>query len=837
MPYKWIASFLLLTATVMADPSLQVSASRDRIYFGESVLLEVKAGGSAQPEMPDVSCIKNCKISFLGSRDISHQSISIINGQMRREGFTGRTFHYTVTPTQTGTLILGPLSVQIDGATLSHPGPAVTVTGVTEQDIVAIEVTPSRDAVLVDEPFDIRVAVRIKKLSGSYLNTDPLFPQDPPNLNLPFMSGETLDGLQGPDIRKTLNDLLIGRDQAGFTINDYTVQPDMLDFGSMFNMQNTPARFKFTRKSLDINNIAYWEYSFSLRYTPQSEANFTFGPVLFKGRVPTAVQQNGTAESLDLFAVGAAAIVRVVPPPESNRPDCYIGAIGPTLTVESSLDAQTCNVGDPLSLTLSISGPVQIKNLYPPKLGLQSNLVSRFDIYDDTVKTSRENVITKYTYILRPRKAGVYELPPICAAYYDTSNRQYKIVSTAPVPLKVRQATEITASQVIGGSTNQAVLNHLRIQADMSPAGIRMTPNGSITTPLINNAGLWVWFAFLAPVAFIGAWGARTLYRGRGDLAKAMRRRSAMSEAKTILREGSPQTASKAFQLYLEQRLNIPASSITPSEARLLLIDHNVPSDIAAAFASAMQYYVDVSFTAQSKASDSHTETIDTAITAICDVERCLFHKSPYSRKSILIILLLWPPFLASELLAAADPEREFIWNEANAAMASAQTPVDFLNAAITYQKLVDIGVRNADLFFNQGTALLLANKPSDAAQVLLRSERYAGTRADIRRNLYIAYGKAAGLKAPFTPWSRIVLFWHYGWSCSARAAMTAIAFALIWGIAISRLMGWRKGTGTLVWLTIIVFIVMGTSLLTTITQEHRARSPLSLRPAPITMQ
>ncbi len=831
----------LLSATATAAPTLEVNASRDRVYLGEPLLLEVKVGGSSNPETPDLSAIRNCQVEFLGSQDISHQTIVIVNGQMRREGFSGRSFHYKVTPANAGDLVLGPITATMDGTTVSAPGPTVTVTGVTRQDLVDISVMASRDAVLVDEPFDIRLAVHIRKLPPPNAAIDPLFSQDPPNLNLPFLTTSPPDGLNGPDISQFLNKHLIRRDQPGFTINDFTVQPDMFTFGAMFNLQNTPARFRFDRASLITNTIAYWEYAFTLRYTPQAEGNHTFGPVLFKGRIPSQVNRDGSADGRDIFAVGPAAIVRVVPPPEKDRPDCYVGAIGPSLSAAASLDAQTCNVGDPLTLTLTIGGPVQIRNLFPPKLGLQTNLVSLFDIYDDTVKTTRHNGTVEYAYTLRPRKPGTVELAPVQVAYYDTSNRQYRVVTTLPIPLKVRQATEITASQVIGGSTNQAAMVHRVLQAAMAPAGIRLPPTGHTGTPLITHANRWATLTLLSPAVFIIALATRTVYRRRFAVVKNVRQRRALGTAKRILAAATDAThttrpsAEHAFRRYLELRLDIPAASLTPDETRRLLLEHHVPSEIAAAFANAMQRHVDHTFGASQHPAPS-TQDLATSMATLDAVENALKHRPSRPHRGPLPAILLLAPWLASTLTAAPDPEHEFLWNEANTEMSAAQTPESFLKAAATYQKLVDLGVRNADLFFNQGTALLLAGKPDDAIQVLLRSERYSGSRPDLRRNLTIAYGKAAGVKTPLTPWSRVVLFWHYGGSCSQRASMALIAFALAWGTASLRLARKFHGSATLLWITIAACVLMGTSVLTTFTQESRAHRPPALRPFETTM-
>ncbi|MDA0991725.1 MAG: hypothetical protein O3A51_13365, partial [Verrucomicrobia bacterium] len=80
--------------------------------------------------------------------------------------------------------------------------------------------------------------------------------------------------------------------------------------------------------------------------------------------------------------------------------------------------------------------------------------------------------------------------------------------------------------------------------------------------------------------------------------------------------------------------------------------------------------------------------------------------------------------------VAQADPgtDRQFLWQEANAALAHAQQPEAFAHAADRYEQLIQRGARNGPLFYNYGLALLNAGKPDLAARALLRAERYAGT-------------------------------------------------------------------------------------------------------------
>jgi hypothetical protein len=825
---------------VLAGPTLDITASRDKVYLGESFLLELKVGGSSQPAEPDLSQIRNCRVESLGSQDISHQSIVIINGQIRREGFVGRTYVFKLTPMEAGELTTGPVVVRVDGERLAALGPTVTVTGVTQQDIVLISVSASRDAVLVDEPFEIKLSVRLRNLPGAYAAADPIIPSMAPNLNVPFLSGSLPDGLKGPDIRQVLNPRLVGGNQPGFTINDYTVQNDPFDPASFFNRQGTSARFRLDRRSLQENGKPYFDYSLALTCTGEAEGVYTFGPVVFKGHVPTNVNAQGNASGIEIFAVGPAAIVRVVPPPETDRPESYIGAIGSNLLVTAALDTQTCHVGDPLELTLSIGGDIQMRNLQPPKLSLQTNLLAHFEIYDDTVKTTKPNGQRHYVYTLRPRHAGAFELPGIEVSYYDATLRQYRTVTTVPIPLKVRQSVEVTASQVIGGSTNSIVLSRQKDEAEMQPAGMRLDPLATQPTALTGKAGLWASLAATGPVIFVVAWLITLYQRHRAGFDRARRRRQALTRARRELTsasgaaEGFHVAVCRIMRHYLADRLDRPTDSSTPDDARHLLVSKGVAPDLAAQFASVMQSHSDAAF---GRSSARDIEEVKTVMTAVEQTWRRASRTGSPSSKLGLIVTTSLLLNLSLRVQATTMAEREFILNEANSRLTSADTPAEFLAAASVYQRLVDRGVCNATVLYNEGTALLMAGKPADAVQVLLRAERYGGSAADIRRNLAIALGQREGLKTPLIPWNRIVLFWHYGLSCGTRLLITAIAFTLLWLAGAARLAGMRGVAKIVFRVALFAVVLFGSSVLTTLQQENQARTPPSLlAPEPASM-
>jgi hypothetical protein len=536
---------------------------------------------------------------------------------------------------------------------------------------------------------------------------------------------------------------------------------------------------------------------------------------------------------VEIFAVGPAAIVRVVPPPEAGRPDSYIGAIGSNLTVTAALDTQTCYVGDPLELTLSIGGNIQMRNLQPPKLSLQTNLLAAFEIYDDTVKTTRQNGRRQYAYTLRPRHAGAFELPAIDVSYYDAVLRQYQTVATVPIPLKVRQSAEVTASQVIGGSTNTIMLARQKDEVEMQPAGMRIDPRAIDPTALTGRPLFWVLPAAAGPLVFVAVWLIGFYQRHRAHFDTSRKRRRALSNACRCLEsaskapEGLHVAVCRTLRQYLSNRLGRPTESTTPDEARQLLVASGIPPDCAARFASVMQAHFDASFGTGSAPGIDHVKSVITAVDQAWP-ER---HPAPAGRPSHFGVLLATGLGLGLSLAASASTtaEREFILNEANSRLASAHTPSDFLAAASAYQKLVDRGICNATVLFNEGTALLLAGKQADAVQVLLRAERYRGSGRDVRRNLAIALGQREGLKTPLTPWNRVVLFWHYRLSCDVRLLITTMGFSFLWLAGALRLRGFRRSGKAIFVAALCVFALFGSSVLTTLQQENQARTPTSL--------
>src|SRR5450759_3187584 len=327
---------------------------------------------------------------------------------MTRQGFSGLIISYEITPLTAGLFRAGPVGATVNGRRLTAEGPSLTVTDIEKQDLVKLAITSSSETALMDEPFDITLTVQIKRLSGKFAEAEPIFPYNAPILTIPWLTVEGIPGLNGPDINQLLNKLLIQNNRPGFAINDYTRQPDLFDFSSFMSGAKRLALFALDHRLTRQNGTDYVEYSLALPYSPKDEGNYVFGPMVFKGSVPVETDDMGKANGMAIFAAGPACTVRVIPPRGLYRPACFSGAIGSNLAVKASLDATTCSVGDPLKLTLELTGRVRFDKMLPPKLALQTNLLAHFTIYDNTVQTVKQDATCRYIYTLRPTHAGAF---------------------------------------------------------------------------------------------------------------------------------------------------------------------------------------------------------------------------------------------------------------------------------------------------------------------------------------------------------------------------------------------------------------------------------------------
>jgi hypothetical protein len=621
----WVVAAALAHADSV---SLRVQPNRTQIYTQEAVVLSVNVVGTDDPRnQPDLSGIKDFTVRFLGTTSRSQRNFSFMNGRMTRSVKRERLFSYELVPQRTGKLRAGPVRLKSGGRTLTDAGPVIQVTGIEEQDSVIIRVVPSKTEVLVDESFTVALSVLVKRLPGRFHDASPIDSGHPPSLSLPYLSKQPPKGLEAPDINRLFAQLEArSSNAAGFVINGRTPSRDSIfDMGmfEMFEQRRRLAKYALKRDTVTEDGQDYYRYSLTVNYTPVEEGSHTFGPVIFKGTIIGGATGDGRAVGKSIFAVGPAATVRVVPPPEEGRPETYIGAVGTNINVEASLDAQTCQVGDPLTLTLDITGTFRQANVEIPILGDRPRIARHFRVYDDTVRAKRTDNGLQCSYMLRPTTAGTIELPPIAVSYYDTADGAYKTIATRPVPVQAREGAQVDGGTIIGNATNTVVLGgesgvdglFVIAPLNVDPAGTRAYPISPRTWHLL--------IALIGPAALVLAGGGRLLYRHSAALTAFRRKRTILHSVSAALRQAEhragsdPEAANRelcaAIRLFLSWFFGAGEGSLTPADTKRLLDAGGIERESAVQLQEILERSFNAAFTGLSDSGDVGQDCRDAA--------------------------------------------------------------------------------------------------------------------------------------------------------------------------------------------------------------------------------
>ncbi|MDZ8118037.1 BatD family protein [Pontiella agarivorans] len=147
--------------------------------------------------------------------------------------------------------------------------------------------------------------------------------------------------------------------------------------------------------------------------------------------------------------------IDVKPLPQAGRPDLFNGMVG-EFDIEVAAEPTSVRVGEPITLTITVTASNYLENIFFEPLRYQPNLVNRFEIPADRSLPERKGKSKVYTQTIRPLSLSNTEIPPIQLAYFSPTQQKYIIRESAPIPLQVSAAEEIG---VFGGSFYQ---NRLR---------------------------------------------------------------------------------------------------------------------------------------------------------------------------------------------------------------------------------------------------------------------------------------------------------------------------------------------------------------------------------------
>ncbi|MFH1419105.1 MAG: BatD family protein [Planctomycetota bacterium] len=533
------------SARQVCAQSVRAELSTDEAFVGEAVYVDVTVSNMPGKVEPIPPATEDFEITpDPGNPVQSGRRVSIING--RRSESVDAVYRYYVRPLRVGRLVLPPFSVESRGRVSHSQQFPITVVKDTSGSLLLCVIKCPHETIYVGQPVELTLEVWVQPYTQADIGT---------------LSTQSM--------------------WSGALLNTAATSLGALaevDLGS-------PNMRRATHEDEDGVRREYYVYSFEAVVYPKTPGEFDFGDVAIAYNYPRKLGRDwfgnpvlqGTRR-LRATAEKPKLIVRSVP--LKGRPPDFNGAIG-TYTIRARAKPTEVPVGDPITLTLDISGR-GLERLSAPRLDQVEALTRDFEVPGESLAGEIRNNRKRFTQTIRALREDVSEIPPIPMSYFVAETGRFETDWSEPIPLTVRPAERLVMSNLQSGGVQPGVLAPLSETTDGLLAN--STDPAKVLADQSGRLGPGTWALLVAmPLVYLATWFIqRRALRYRDD--EAFRRRSrAASTAKRALNQagaaGLPGHVRAALAGYVADRCNVPAAGLTRADAITLLTQRSVPQE------------------------------------------------------------------------------------------------------------------------------------------------------------------------------------------------------------------------------------------------------------------
>ncbi len=153
--------------------------------------------------------------------------------------------------------------------------------------------------------------------------------------------------------------------------------------------------------------------------------------------------------------------------PQAGKPDDFYGLVG-NYTISADATPKEVNVGDPITLTIRVSGSRYLKPVQWPDLEKIPEMPDSFKIPSERSDGEIRNNAKVFTQTIRPNHDNVKQIPPIPLSFFDADTGRYRTASTKPIPLQVSPTRIVTGGDVESHQFSSARTQIKAIQEGLS---------------------------------------------------------------------------------------------------------------------------------------------------------------------------------------------------------------------------------------------------------------------------------------------------------------------------------------------------------------------------------
>lgn len=439
-----------------------------------------------------------------------------------------------------------------------------------------------------------------------------------------------------------------------------------------------------------------------------------------------------------------------VDPPAVGRPADYAGAVG-QMQVASQFDSVPSRVGDPMLFTMRVKGTGNVKLFPRPALAIPwANVVPA----DERVRVDSSGVrvsgAKEFDWVVTPRIAGEFDVPPLRYGYFDPARGQYDVAETQPLHLSVG------AGALASADTGRAE----------TVLPIRMQFRGETGAPLHSRPTFWFVLA-LAPIPALVARGRRRrTERARETPEDPMRalQRTAESVDVSALR--------RQFLRVLAQRLGCSPEDFTRIDALDRALRRAGVSPSTSARAEALLRQMDsAAYAGGQMPLAAGRDAL--AVARAVDREALARSELPFWIPAIVVALIA-----VTATATAGDPAAAHF-----ARGVSAYVRSDFAVARDAFASAVTLAPRSSDAWANYGTAAWAASDTADAVFGWRQSLALEPDADDAQQRMTLAhdFGMEDPGWVPAVPRDAPALLFLFLWIAACALALVGVRPAYAW--------------------------------------------------------
>ena len=506
MPARWCANgaagtLLALLLACAAAPgmaqnvSVQAAVERAEVYVGEPFRFRIAVSGSDQVVAPDLEPVAGFSVRALGGGPNNSEIVTTINGNTTRQVNRGYVLNFELTAAAAGELTIPALALQVEGQVQATRPIRIRARAPQPIEDYRLQLALDREQVWVGEPV---------LLTTTWLWNAELGPERVHGFSHPVLDGAAKRGL-GYEHRAP----------AG--------------------ARNDPVRLPvagrevlWQRGQTRIDGERFASLSFATTLLPEQPGQLHVGSatVVFEGvagyrTVRDFFGRNVRQPVRERFVVPSNELqLRVKALPERGRPADFSGLVGRFEIVALAAPLEV-KVGDPMELTVTVTGSGDLRRLQAPDLTRMSGFRDFRVSEDSPPALTVERATIRHT--LRALHHEVAEIPALRISVFDVDSGGYAELASEPIPITVHPTREVTLLDVegtaAGGATNgtpggpvassREGLAHnyagpmLMVDQRFEPLAFAASPGGLLAL-------------FAAPLLLAGVLGGLTLRRLRG---------------------------------------------------------------------------------------------------------------------------------------------------------------------------------------------------------------------------------------------------------------------------------------------------------------------------------